>query len=251
MAKIYPLSEGVFTVGHDKKFVPFNLGSDELNDRPTGSLLVEVQPFLVVSDKDVIVLDTGLGFHNSDGVLQIHENLREHGYEPASVTKVLLSHLHKDHAGCLVFKDFNGMINTTFPNAEYFIYRPEADYALATGFPSYHPDDIEPLLGTSQVKWLDGEKGIIDGYIHFEHSGGHCPQHIVFLIDDGADKIFYGGDEAPQLKQLKMKYVAKYDYDGKKAMALREQYAERGRAEGWQFLFYHDVKTPMAELSQK
>lgn len=247
MAAIYPLSEGVFTIGHDKQFVPFNLETDELTDRPTGSLLVEVQPFLVITDKDVIILDTGLGFANSDGVLQIHDNIRQHGYEPAAVTKVLLSHLHKDHAGCLTFTD-NGMVKTTFPNADYYIYRSEAEFALKTGLPSYHPEDIEPLLATSQVRWIDGEKGVIDGYIHFMHSGGHCPQHIVFLIDDGHDKVFFGGDEAPQLKQMKMKYIAKYDYDGKKALALREQYAEQGRNEGWQFLFYHDVKTPVSQL---
>jgi len=248
MAEIFPLSEGVFTVGHDKQFVPFNLSIDEINDRPTGSLLVEVQPFLVVTDRDVIVFDTGLGFHNTDGVLQIHDNLRDHGYEPAAVTKVLLSHLHKDHAGCLVFEDNNGLVKTTFPNADYYIYRPEADFALQTGYPSYHPDDIEPLLATSQVKWLDGEEGVIDGYIHFTHSGGHCPQHIIYLIDDGKDKVFFGGDEAPQLKQMKMKYVAKYDYDGKKALAIREKYAAQGKQEGWKFLFYHDVKCPVAVL---
>ena len=248
MATIHPLSEGVFTVGADKQFVPFSLASDELTDRPTGSLLVEVQPFLVVTKKDVIVFDTGLGFKNSDGILQIHDNLRQHDYEPGMVTKVLLSHLHKDHAGCLTFKDSNGLVNTTFPNADYYIYRPEADYALSKGAPSYITSDLEPLLATSQVKWLDGEKGTIDGYIHFTHSGGHCPQHIVFLVDDGVDKVFYGGDEAPQLKQLKMRYIAKYDFNGKKAMELRAAYAERGRSEGWKFMFYHDVKHPVAEL---
>lgn len=248
MAKIFPLSEGVFTVGHDKNFIPFNLGSDELNARSTGSLLVEVQPFLVVTDKDVIVLDTGLGFHNSDGMLQIHDNIRSVGYRPEDVTSVLMSHLHKDHAGGVVYKEANGVIKTTFPNATYYIYRAEADFALATGYPSYHTAEIEPLLSSSQVQWLDGEQGMINGYISFTHSGAHCPQHIVFLIDDGVDKVFYGGDEAPQLKQMKMKYVAKYDYDGKKAMALREQYAEQGRKEGWHFLFYHDVKTPVAKL---
>jgi len=249
MASIFPLSEGEFTVGRDKQFEPFHLEKDILNDRPTGSLLVEVQPFLVVTSKDVIVLDTGLGFHNSNGMLQIHDNIRECGYEPAAVTKVLMSHLHKDHAGCLVFSDDNGMMHTTFPNADYYIYRPEAVYALETGYPSYHPEDIEPLLASPQVKWLEGEQGVIDGYIHFTHSGAHCPQHIVYLIDDGTDKIFFGGDEAPQLKQMKLKYVAKYDYDGKKAMLLREQYAEEGKKGGWQFLFYHDVKTPVTMLS--
>ena len=248
MATIFPLSEGQFTIGHDKQFIPFNAATDRLNDRAIGSLHVEVQPFLVITEKDVIILDTGLGFKNSSGKLQIHDNLFEHGYGPGDVTKVLLSHLHKDHAGCLVYEDVEGNISTTFPNADYYIYIPEAEFATKTGLPSYQPKDIEPLLLTDQVRWLEGETGTIDGYISYRHSGGHSPQHIVFLIDDGTDKIFFGGDEAPQLKQMKMKYVAKYDYDGNKSMMLREQYAEEGRRDGWQFLFYHDVKTPVARL---
>jgi len=181
-------------------------------------------------------------------VLQIHTAIKDLGYEPKNVTKVLMSHLHKDHAGCLTYAEESGLVKTTFANADYYIYRPEADFALKTGYPSYHPEEIEPLLATKQVKWLDGESGTIDGYIHFTHSGGHCPYHIVYLVDDGESKVFYGGDEAPQLKQMKMKYVAKYDYNGKKAMELRAKYAEQGKKEGWQFLFYHDVKSPVAVI---
>lgn len=246
--KIVPLSEGEFTIGHDKIFVPFDETKDVLNERPTGSLLVEVQPFLVVTEKDVIVLDTGLGFHLENGELQIHANLRRQGYEPEQVTRVLMSHLHKDHAGGVMYKNEAGVLTTTFPNARYHIYRPEADYALATGYPSYHPEELEPLLSSGQVEWLDGLAGFIDGYIGYEHSGGHCPQHIVYLIEEGGGKAFFGGDEAPQLKQMKVKYVAKYDYDGKRAMQLREEYAAKGRAEGWEFLFYHDVKQPVAKI---
>ncbi len=247
MAKVFPLSEGVFTVGHDKEFVPFQLDSDELTDRPTGSLLVDIQPFLVVAENDVIVLDTGLGY-SRDGELQIYSNLRKNGYEPENVTKVLLTHLHKDHAGGAVHKNGQGIVQTTFPNATYYIYRPEADFALEQGQPSFNPEHFHSLFSSEQVEWLDGEEGTIDGYIKFFHSGGHSPQHIVFLVDDGSDKVFYGGDEAPQLKQMKIKYVAKYDYDGKKAMQLRVQYAAKGKDEGWQFLFYHDVKKPIAQL---
>lgn len=247
MAEVFPLSEGVFTVGHDKQFVPFDQDNDELNDRPTGSLLVDILPFLVVMDRDVIMLDTGLGYEK-DGELQIHTNLRKHGYDPGDVTKVLLSHLHKDHAGGVVYKGRDGLVKNTFPKADYYIYKPEIAFAMEQGYPSFHVDEIEPLLTSPQVHWLDGEEGTIDGYIKYFHSGGHSPQHVVFLIDDGKDKIFFGGDEAPQLKQMKIKYVAKYDYDGKKALALREQYAGQGRAEGWKFLFYHDVSHPVATL---
>jgi len=44
---------------------------------------------------------------------------------------------------------------------------------------------------------------------------------------------------------MKSRFVAKYDYDGKRAMELRQQWWEKGREEGWNFMFYHDVRTPM------
>lgn len=240
MTQIFPLSEGTFTIGHDKIFQPFNESSDELNDRPTGSLLVEVQPFAVVNDKDVILLDTGLGFNNPDGQAHLPGNLAQHHIHPDDVTKVLLSHLHKDHAG--------GLDLSLFPNATFYVYREEMAYAQQVGFPSYYVDDLLPLLDSNRVEWLEGESGLIDGYIEYIHTDGHCPQHIVFKIPSEEGIIFYGGDEAPQYKQMKMKYVAKYDYDGKRAMELRAQWAEQGAAEGWRFLFYHDVKTPIARL---
>lgn len=249
MTRIYPLSEGTFTIGHDKKFIPFDEAKDILEQRATGSLLVEIQPFLIDTGKDLLVLDTGLGFSNADGVLQIHANLRKLGYEPEDVTKVLLSHLHKDHIGGATYEDEYGKVSPTFPQAQYYIYRPEAAFALEKGAPSYVPQDVEHLLGLENIQWIDGAAGDIEGYIHFTHSGAHCPQHIVFLIDDGAQKIFFGGDEAPQYRQVKTKYIAKYDYDGRKAMELREQYVAQGREEGWTFLFYHDVKTPLSTIN--
>lgn len=249
MTQIYPLSEGTFTIGHDKVFVPFNEDIHLLEHRPTGSLLVEIQPFLIDTGKDLLVLDAGLGFSNEHGDLQIHHNLRQHGYEPEDVTKVLLSHLHKDHISGTIYTDSYGQVHPTFPNAQYCIYRPEAKFAVEKGAPSYNPIDVAHLLGLENILWLDGESGDIDAYIHFTHSGAHCPQHIVYLIDDGEQKIFFGGDEAPQYKQIKTKYIAKYDFDGRKAMELREQYANRGRAENWQLLFYHDVKTPISKIN--
>ena len=96
--KIIPLSEGTFTIDKTKLFVPFDKDSHDLQERAKGSLLVEVQPFVVITSKDLLVLDTGLGFEK-DGSLQLHQNLMNTGINPSEVTKVLLSHLHKDHAG--------------------------------------------------------------------------------------------------------------------------------------------------------
>jgi glyoxylase-like metal-dependent hydrolase (beta-lactamase superfamily II) len=244
----FPLSEGEFTIGFDKIFRPFNPETDELLDRPRGSLLVEVQPFLVVHGKDVMVLDTGLGFHGSSGQLQIYEALARHGYQPSDVTRVLLSHLHKDHAGGLLYEDDYGVMHPSFPKAIHSIRRSEWDYAFDVGYPSYHPDEFGSLEQKVTIDWLEGSEGTITPGISWEHSGGHCPQHIVFTLSEGGESLFFGGDEAPQLKQMKMKYVAKYDWNGQRAMQLREEYGERGRKHNWQFLFYHDIKSPIAKL---
>ena len=65
--RIIPLSEGAFTVDKTKEFIPFDHATDDLQERATGSLLVEIQPFLVITEKDVLLLDTGLGFEATWG----------------------------------------------------------------------------------------------------------------------------------------------------------------------------------------
>lgn len=236
--KIIPLSEGAFTIDKTKLFVPFDTGQDDLQQRPVGSLLVEVQPFSVVTTDDVLVIDTGLGF-GKDRKLQIHANLEKAGIDPGKVTKVLLSHLHKDHAGGICPDG-----RMAFPNARYYVQRRELEYAYAKGPTSYLTGELECLKTSPQVVFLDGD-GVLDGYIRYRVTGAHCPWHQVFWIVDGGETVFFGGDVAPTLQQMKSRFVAKYDYDGKRAMELRQEWWEQGRAEGWTFLFYHDVKVPV------
>ena len=247
--RIIPLSEGQFTIDKTKVFVPFNPQHDELQQRPTGSLLVEIQPFLLITSNDVILLDTGLGFLGKDGQLQIHRNMREHGIEPDMVTKVLLSHLHKDHAGGISSVDGRTQLpKLNFPNATYYVGAAEYASACSSNGLSYETALLSNLEQTDQVVFLD-MAGNLDGYIHYETSGGHAPHHLVFWIQDQGQTVFYGGDEAPQLRQMKSRFVAKYDYDGKKAMELRRTWWEQGNREGWTFLFYHDIQTPTITCS--
>ena len=247
--QIIPLSEGAFTIDRTKRFVPFDTRKDDLQERPVGSLLVEIQPFAVVTAEDILVIDTGLGFR-VDGELQLYSNLRKAGIEPGKVTKVLMSHLHKDHAGGLSGDCGDGgpsgdagRRELSFPNAQYYVQRKELEYAFEKGPTSYIPEELLCLKDSPRVTLLDGD-GVIDGYIRYVMTGAHCPYHQVFWIVDGGETAFFGGDVAPQLQQMKSRFVAKYDYDGKRAMELRQEWWERGGKEGWTFLFYHDVSTP-------
>lgn len=243
--KIIPLSEGTFTIDNSKLFVPFDEEKDKMADRPAGSLLVEIQTFIVITARDIILLDTGLGFEK-DGELQLHKNLQEAGIAKEDITKVILSHLHKDHAGGISYMS-NGIEELSIPQAKYYVQSQELEYAYEKGFPSYETEDLELLRTSPQLEFLNGN-GVLDDYIEYEITGAHSKFHQVIKIREGNELIFFGADDAPQLQQMKHKFVAKYDYNGKKAMDLRQQWWDQGTKEHWTFLFYHDIRTPVISL---
>lgn len=242
---IIPLSEGAFTIDKTKVFVPFDLNKDLLSNRPAGSLLVDIQPFAILTGNDILLLDTGLGFTDSSGTLQIHNNLVNNGINPLDVTKVLLSHLHKDHSGGIGKYD-EGVSKKipAFPNATYYVNKSEFDFAMSKGNKSYTSTDFEVLHGMQNVVFTN-DAGIIDHYISYQVTNAHSPHHQVFFIRHNNEVIFFGGDDAPQLQQMRSRFIAKYDFDGKKCMELRKEWWEKGNRENWKFLFYHDITSPV------
>ena len=245
--KIIPLTEGAFTVDKTKRFVPFDEDVDDLQSRSKGSLLVEIQPFAVITTKDVLLLDTGLGFKNG-GEFQLHENLLRNGIKTLDVTKVLLTHLHKDHAGGIGFANPDNSRHLSFPNAKYYLQANELNFAFEKGFPSFMTEELAVLKQSQQVVLLNQITGTIDEYIKYEVTAAHSKYHQVFWIEDAGQKIIFGGDDAPQLQQMKHRFIAKYDYDGKKAMELRSKWWQQGQQEHWTFLFYHDVKSAVIQF---
>jgi len=237
--KIIPLSEGRFTIDSSKEFVPFDTNSDDLKNLSPGSLLVEIQPFVVIVENDIIVLDTGLGYSGKDGTLQIHHNLIKNGIDPANVTKVLVTHLHKDHAGALLKEG-----TPVFQNATYYINLKEWEYAMEKGLPSYHISNFDKFSTLSNVVWIENG-GIISKNISCLISGGHSPFHTVYWINDINETLFFGGDVTPQLQQMKTRYKTKYDANPALSMELRNKWWKEGTEKKWKFLFYHDIKHPV------
>lgn len=191
--KIIPLSEGSFTIDATKQFIPFDKETDQLLDRNRGSLLVEIQPFAVITDRDVIILDTGLGFCDASGTPIIHQNLQNAGIAPHQVTKVLLSHLHRDHAGGISYVDARTQERwISFPYATYYCQQREFDLAMSKSSASYQPELVSLLEEYSRVVWLHDDAGMIDNDIHYLVTAGHSQFHQVFSIQQNADIIFWG-----------------------------------------------------------
>ena len=234
--QVYTLHEGSYSVDITKKFLPFNPAIHSPKDRPA-SLFIHVQPFLVKLNNSLILFDTGLGYSDDQGKLHLHENIKKVGFKPEDVELVLMSHLHFDHSGGMVH-DYNGKMELSFPNATYVIQRGEWETAFSSSSSSYHTEIFEFLQRNAQLKFIENS-GKLTEEISYELTGAHCPYHQVFLINDGDDKVFFGGDVLPEPEELIRKFIAKYDFDGRKAMELRDEFGKRAAAENWKCLFYH------------
>ncbi len=234
--QVFPLYEGSYSVDASKKFIPFDTEKDNPKDRPA-SLFIHVQPFLVKLNDTLILLDTGLGFSDENGELILHKNIKKAGFNPADVSLVLMSHLHFDHAGGMVHTHA-GKTEVSFANAIYIIQSGEWENAFINESASYHTQIFEFLQRNAQLAFVTNTGQLTDE-IAYELTGAHCPYHQVFLIDDGKDKVFFGGDVLPEGEELLKKFIAKYDFDGRKAMELREEFGKRAVAENWNCLFYH------------
>src|ERR1700712_1396382 len=243
--KIFALEEGSYSVDASKKFIPFNPETDNFKDRPA-SLFIHVNPFLIKTATDLILFDCGLGYKDTRDELFLHQHIRNAGFDPEDVTLVLMSHLHYDHSGGLVVER-NGKLEPSFPGAEHVVQRGEWEIAFSGRSSSYHREIFDSLQRSAQITYVEGSGEFKPG-IKYELSGGHCEFHQVFWIEDGADKCFFGGDELPEPEQLIRRFKAKYDFDGQKAMDLRETYGKKAAAEGWTTLFYHAKSTAVGNI---
>ena len=242
--KIIPLKEGNFSTNKTKDFT---LLTDENKDTVKG-IKMSVTPFLIITENDVILLDAGIGWRNEHGETVISEILKKENIDPNKVTKVLLSHLHKDHIETVITRNENGF-EATFPNAEIYIQKRELDFALENkGNHSFDFYTLEKLIELDNIVWMDENKGNITEEISFEVAGGHTPFMQVFWIKENNETVFYGADDLPQESYLKYHLAYKSDFDGRKAMELRLKWQQEAIENHWKILLYHDLNKAVIEF---
>ncbi len=246
--KVFALYEGSYSVDISKKFIPFNPDTDKASDRPA-SLFVYIQPFLVKTKEDLILIDTGLGYNNENGASILHENIKKAGFSYQEVTKVLMSHLHFDHSGGMVRETASGT-EVSFPNADYYIQREEWENAYSNPSSSYKLEIFDVIQRSGQVIFLEGD-GRINDEITYEITGGHTEFHQVFHIEEDGEHVFFGADVVPEPEQLQRKFIAKYDLDGKKSMELRLEFGLKAAKNDWICLFYHAKTRAIAKVGLK
>lgn len=241
--KIIPLKEGNFSASKTKDFTLLT----EENFSTVSGIKMSVQPFLIITENDYILLDAGIGWKNEHGNTVISEILERENIRPEQITKLLLSHLHKDHIDGAITFTSNGY-EATFPNAQIYIQKRELDFAMEKkGNPSFDFDILEKLIQLPNITWMNDDKGQITDEISYEVVGGHTPFMQVFWIKENEETVFYGADDLPQASYLKYHLAYKSDFDGRKAMELRLLWEKEAKENNWKILLYHDLDKAIIE----
>lgn len=245
--EIHALPEGRFTVGLDKLFVPHAEGDPA---RP-GTLFISVTPFLVKTPSETLLLDTGLGeWAAGRGTETLLEGLAARGVAPETVDRVVLSHLHFDHAGGAV-ASVHGDFRPTFSNAEYSVQRAELAAPGYTGESARARELVwETLDRAGQLVLLDGDGPVPGSRAEVQVTGGHTGAHQLVRLPSGGLMAVYGGDVMGTPGQVVRRFVAKYDADGAQSQRWREVIARDAADHGHLLLFYHSTGAPAAFVSE-
>jgi hypothetical protein len=135
----------------DKHRIPLVARGVVVDHAPSGSrTLIEVGMGQRWSERE-------RGFYDLAPGPDAPEVLREAGVDPDTITHVVLTHLHWDHAGGLRTSD--GAL--AFPKAEHVVGErclAHAEHPAEKDAGSFHPDDIAFLLREGRVRrWREGE----------------------------------------------------------------------------------------------
>ena len=256
--ELFVVSDGTFRLDGGAMFgtIPKVLWerTNPADDR--NRILMGLNCLLIRTSTENILVDTGLGnaydekFAFLYGVdksqTELLRSLAAAGIQAADISKVILTHLHFDHAGGNCFQEGNGEFKPTFPNAVYYINQGELAYAKdpdPRSSPSYLPHTWELLERRGQVALTSGDEEIASG-VTVLPAPGHTPNHQIVTVRSGEMTACFLADLVPTPSHLKTHYVMGFDLDPLTTMKNKELVLKQARAENWLLIFEHssDIK---------
>lgn len=218
---------------------------------------------LVEGSEGRTVIETGAGgkddakFRDIYGIERdggLPARLAEAGVPPETIDRVVVTHLHFDHAGgATAWAEEGRTAVPTFPHATYYVHRGEYEAALhpnERNEASYLKRNFAPLAEAGIVEWVEDGDAVAPG-IAVRATPGHTEHHVSVTVDDGQGrKIVFLGDLVPTRHHLPNPWIMAYDLFPVTTLETKQRLLPEIHANGWLCAFVHDADHPLAYLAR-
>lgn len=187
---------------------------------------------VVRSGGRTILIDAGLGMEFPDfpRAGQLGLRLEAAGIAPASVTDVVLTHLHMDHVGGLLT---DGLRSRLSPDVRIHVASAEAEFWEAPDFShTVMPQPIPDVLRVTASRFLDEyrtrlrpfekEYEVAPGVL-VSRTGGHTPGHSIVRLASGGDRLTFAGDAVFQVGFDNPEWQNGFEHDPEEAAHVRRR----------------------------
>jgi glyoxylase-like metal-dependent hydrolase (beta-lactamase superfamily II) len=255
--RLHSLSDGFFGLDGGAMFgvVPKPLWERTNPPDERNRIRLALRPLLVSSGKERVLVDTGIGdkwdskntdMYRIEHTDTVESSLARVGFKPDDITKVVLTHLHFDHAGAATKLDSTGKPVPRFPNARYYVQQKEWDIALNPNRRSraaYLPENFLPLQEAGQLEIINGDSRLelaLGPTLELVLTGGHTPGHQVVLIHSDGETAIYWGDLIPTRSHIATPYIMGYDLLPLETMEQKEKLVHQAIPGKWLSFLEHD-----------
>lgn len=158
---------------------------------------------VVRSGDQTVLIDAGMGveFPDLPRAGRLIQRLEAAGIDLASVTDVVLTHLHMDHVGGLLS---NGVKDQLRPNLRIHVAAAEVKFwespdfsrvSMPPGFPDALRRTAKRFLNEyrGQLRTFEEEHQVAPGVV-VSRTGGHTPGHSVVRLASGGERLTFAGD---------------------------------------------------------
>jgi glyoxylase-like metal-dependent hydrolase (beta-lactamase superfamily II) len=186
---------------------------------------------VVRSGGRTVLIDAGIGVDpglNLPRAGRLVQRLEAAGIDLASVTDVVLTHMHMDHIGGLLV---DGVKERLRPDLRVHVAAAEAEFWAAPDFsrvsmPPGFPDALRRTAKRflneyrSQLRPFEKEYEVAPGVL-VHRTGGHTPGHSVVRLASGGDRLTFAGDAVFQVGFDHPDWYNGFEHDPEEAARVR------------------------------